>query len=219
MNVSFILWLQEEGWPLGLQPLNARIGLVRNRDFSGSVSFSTWITASPSSSCISSSDLDTESTGSFFHDKSITLGSLIGISSFLELSSRSTRRRTTETSRDQKKYSYNKSRPWLFSLCSKLNTDAVDSTNNGQSLGHFLEVERRSAATNNYTRNQTHAEHGPGDFSPVVMPTSEPNSLFVGDQIAPRSDADGRKSDRQLLEHGNGYGVTLLLSCCCRQLI
>ena len=52
--------MQEEGWPLGLQPLNARIGLVRNRDFSGSVSFSTLLTASPSSSSISSSDLDTE---------------------------------------------------------------------------------------------------------------------------------------------------------------
>ncbi|XWS59804.1 hypothetical protein CRYUN_Cryun08bG0153200 [Craigia yunnanensis] len=169
-----------------------KIGLVRNRDFSVSVSFCTLLTASPSSSSISSSYLDTESTGPFFHDKSITLGSLIGISSFLELSRKSTRR-TTETARDQKN-SY-KSRPWLFSLCSKLSTDAVD-TNNTQSLGHFLEVERRAASI--YKRNQTPTAYGPGDFSPVML-TSEPNSLFVGDQIAPR-----RKSDRELLEHGNG---------------
>ncbi|XVE96866.1 hypothetical protein REPUB_Repub02eG0260300 [Reevesia pubescens] len=212
---------REEGWPLGLQPLNARIGLVRNSDFSGSVSFSTLLTASPSSSSISSSDLDTESTGSFFHDKSITLGSLIGVSSFLELSRRSARRRTIETPRDQKN-NY-KSRPWLFSLCSKLSTDAVE-TNNAQSLGHFLEVERRISAANIYRRNQTPAAaYGPGDFSPLML-TSEPNSLFIGDQIAPRSNAalsveDGRKSDRELLEHRNGYGTPLFLSCLCGQLI
>ncbi|OMO97160.1 hypothetical protein COLO4_14818 [Corchorus olitorius] len=208
---------REEGWPLGLQPLNARIGLVRNRDFAGSASFSTLLTASPSSSSISSSDLDTESTGSFFHDKSITLGSLIGISSFLDLSRRSTRRRPTETLRDQKNY---KSRPWLFSLCSKLSTDAVD-TNNTQSLGQFLEVERmRAAGGNIYRRNQTPVPaSAPGDFQPVTL-ASEPNSLFVGDRIAPPSNAvDGLKSDRELLEHGNGYGVPLLLSCLCGQLI
>ncbi|KAK7271192.1 hypothetical protein RJT34_26886 [Clitoria ternatea] len=35
--------------------------------------------ASPSISSISSSDLDTESTGSFFHDRSTTLGTLMGV--------------------------------------------------------------------------------------------------------------------------------------------
>ncbi|XVF76628.1 hypothetical protein PTKIN_Ptkin13bG0281500 [Pterospermum kingtungense] len=203
----------EEGWPLGLQPLNARIGLVRrNHDISGSVSFTTLLTASPSSSTISSSDLDTQSTGSFFPDKSITLGSLIGISSFIEHSRRSTERRTTETSRDQKN-NY-KSRSWLFSLCSKLSADAVDTNNNAQSLGEpptFTEGTKPPAA------------YGPGDFSPVML-TSEPNSRFVGDRIAPRPNAAltagaGRKSDRELLEHGNGYGVPLLLSCLCGQLI
>ncbi|KAA8516437.1 hypothetical protein F0562_016730 [Nyssa sinensis] len=82
---------QEDGWPLGLQPLNVRVGLVRNRDVNGSVSFSTLLTGSPTSSTDSSSDLDTESTGSFFRDESITLGSLIGVSSILELSRRSIR--------------------------------------------------------------------------------------------------------------------------------
>ncbi|KAF2309113.1 hypothetical protein GH714_000692 [Hevea brasiliensis] len=34
---------------------------------------------SPNSSAVSSSDLDTESTGSFFHDRSTTLGTLMGV--------------------------------------------------------------------------------------------------------------------------------------------
>ncbi|KHN37133.1 hypothetical protein glysoja_046518 [Glycine soja] len=52
--------LQEEGWPLGLRLFNERIGLARNGDFSGSVSFSTMLTASPTRSTDSSSDLDTQ---------------------------------------------------------------------------------------------------------------------------------------------------------------
>ncbi|XP_010506189.1 PREDICTED: uncharacterized protein At3g17950 isoform X1 [Camelina sativa] len=38
------------------------------------------VPSSPTISSVSSSDLDTESTGSFFHDRSITLGTLIGFS-------------------------------------------------------------------------------------------------------------------------------------------
>ncbi|KAF4378645.1 hypothetical protein G4B88_031249 [Cannabis sativa] len=48
----------EEGWPLGLQPLNARVGLARNRDFSESISFNTLISGSPTCSTNSSSDDD-----------------------------------------------------------------------------------------------------------------------------------------------------------------
>ncbi|KAF2288691.1 hypothetical protein GH714_010587 [Hevea brasiliensis] len=209
--------LQEDGWPLGLRPLNARIGLVRNRDFNGSISFSTLLTGSPSSTADSSSDPDTESTGSFFHDKSITLGSLIGVSSILELSRRSTRRRrTAETLRDQKNC---KSKSWFFSLCSKLSTDAVNK-NNSPPLGHFLEAERRAA---NIHRSDSPMLYGPNDFSPV-RPNSDPNSLFIGGQVAPQSssslEADaGRRSNTELLEHGNGYGFPLLFSCLCGQLI
>ncbi|KAH9735869.1 peptide transporter family protein [Citrus sinensis] len=216
-NSSKFMAQQEDGWPLGLRPLNARVGLVRNRNLSGSVSFNTLLTGSPSSSTLSSSDLDTESTGSFFRDKSITLGSLIGVSNILELSRRSTRRRPTDTLRDQKNY---KPRPWLFSLCSKLTTDAVN-TNNTPSLGHFLEAERRAASI--YRRNHNPAIYGPNDFSPV-LPVTNPNPLFVGDRVAPHASpslsADGeRRSNRELLEHGDGYGAPLLLSCMCGQLI
>ncbi|KAG4978743.1 hypothetical protein JHK82_038027 [Glycine max] len=95
---------QDEGWPLGLlQPVNARIELVRNSENGGSISFNTLLTGSPSSSTDSSSDLDTESTGSFFPDQSITLGSLMGVSSIVELSRRSLRGTKAELLKSKKK--------------------------------------------------------------------------------------------------------------------
>ncbi|KAJ6363050.1 hypothetical protein OIU78_003269 [Salix suchowensis] len=140
---------QEDGWPLGLRPLNARVGLVRNRDVNGSVSFSTLLSASNSSSTDSSSDLDTESS------RQDQLGE-----------------RTTETSREQKNY---KSKPWLFSICSRLSPDVVSTNNNAPSLGHFLRVERRAAA-NIHRRGMI---YGPRDFSPN-LPDSGVNSQFNG---------------------------------------
>ncbi|KAJ8899815.1 hypothetical protein K2173_019516 [Erythroxylum novogranatense] len=159
----------EEGWPLGLRPVNARVGLVRNRDFNGSVSFSTLLTGSPTSSSDSSSDLDTESTGSFFHEKSITLGSLIGVSGILELSRTSRRGRTVETLKEQKNF---KSKPGLFSLCSRLSTDAIN-TSTTPSLGHFLEAERKAAS--GQRRNLIPTLYGP-NFLSRVLPTSGQNS-------------------------------------------
>ncbi|GMI79740.1 hypothetical protein HRI_001643300 [Hibiscus trionum] len=172
--------MQEQGWPLGLQPLNAAAARV---------SFSTLITASsPGSSCISSSDLDTQSTGSFFHDKSMTLGSLLGVSSFLELS----RRRTTQTWREQKNNykprSRTRTRTWFFSLCSRLSTDAVDTNIKSHSLAHFLQVESPNICTRNH---RTSVAFGPRDFSHRIESSA----------------GDGRKSD------GNRDGVPLLLSC------
>lgn len=201
---------QEDGWPLGLQPLNVRVGLVRNRDMNGSVSFNTLLTGSPTSSTDSSSDLDTESTGSFFHDRSITLGTLLGVSNILELSrpsSRGRRRRTiAESSKDNKKTYPSKPKTWLFSLCSKLNTDAVTINNNNNdtmapSLGHFLETERKAAII--YKRNQSPNLYGPDDFS---------NTLFVSDHVAPLPQCSAG------LEHGDGYGAPLLISCLCGHL-
>ncbi|MCL7029750.1 hypothetical protein MKW94_029394, partial [Papaver nudicaule] len=75
------------------------------------------------------------STGSFFHDKSITLGSLIGVSSILEFSRRSIRGGRAESMRK-------------------------NVTSPPPSLGHFLQVERKAA--NSYRRNQRPmpCEHG-----------------------------------------------------------
>ncbi|XP_057488360.1 uncharacterized protein At3g17950-like [Actinidia eriantha] len=211
---------QEEGWPLGLQPLNVRVGLVRNRDFFGSASFHTLLSGSPTSSTDSSSDLDTESTGSFFHDKSITLGSLMGVSSIVHLSRRSTRARRPETSGNKKIY---KSKAWCFSLCPRDSTDADQSVYNNNnniapSLGHFLEVERRDADE----RRRSHSPLlcGPDELG-LVQSDAEPNSLFVDGCIAPPprsspwfgSDAEGR--DNRGLEGGDGCGVPVLFSCMC----
>ncbi|KAG5017950.1 hypothetical protein JHK85_024086 [Glycine max] len=170
---------EEEGWPLGLRFLNSRIGLMRNG--SGSASFSTVLTTSHTPSTDSSSDLDTESTGSLFHDDSITLGSLIGISSFFELSRRSTRGRMVEPSKDNKRI--HKLKPWLFSLCSRLSTDAVIG-NDAPSLGHYLQAERRGAST--YRRNQFPTTYGPNGFSPIQDSTS----LLVGSQIDPNREME-----------------------------
>ncbi|OMO67758.1 hypothetical protein CCACVL1_20341 [Corchorus capsularis] len=224
---------QEEGWPLGLHPLNVRVGLAtRNPDnnYSGSISFNTVLTGSPSSSTDSSSDLDTESTGSFFHDKSITLGSLIGVSSILELSKRSVRGRKAESTTDKNRSNNNRSRNWLFSLCSKDTTDAdqhnVIANNNVPSLGHFLAVERRAASE--YRRNQSPSTiYGPDHELALAAQTNyESNSLFVNGRVAPpqtsschnNADAESRKNGGILDNAGDyGHGVPVLLSCVCGQ--
>lgn len=201
---------QEDGWPLGLQPLNLRAALLRNRELNASLSFNTLLTRSPVSSSDSSSDLDNQSTGSFFHDRSITLGSLIGVSNILELSRRSTRGRLPNPAIQNKK-NY-KSRTWFLSLCSWQNTDAVSMNT---SLGHFLETERRAAATN-YGRSNIPSPlaYGTNDFSQ----DSDSNPLFDGGRVAPPQSgswADERTLSRDFLSHANEDGTPLLLSCLC----
>lgn len=149
-------------------------------------------------------------TGSFFHDKSITLGSLIGISNILELSRRSARGRLPEpVIRNKKNY---KSRTWLLSLCSRQNTDAVSMNT---SLGHFLETERRAAATNYRRPNPSPLAYGADDFSH----DSDSNPLFDRGRVAPPQSgswADERTLSRDLLSHAsNEDGTPLLLSCLC----
>ncbi|CAH8269796.1 unnamed protein product [Arabidopsis lyrata] len=157
---------QEEGWPLGLRPVNARIGgLTRGAHHheqvsAGSISFTSLLSPSPSSH--SSSDLDSQSMESFFRDRSYTLGNLIGISSFLELSRRSNRTRNDQSTARNHQHQKNLKtyyKPWIFSICSKLSTNATvishnriinednDGRNNVQSLGHFLMVERRAVGS------------------------------------------------------------------------
>jgi hypothetical protein len=158
-----------------------------------------------------------QSTGSFFHDKSITLGSLIGVSTILEFSRRSIRGRKTEPLKE-KKQSSSKSRIWFFSLCLRDNsTDDAKRVKNPSSLGQFLAVERRAA--DDYRRNyQNPAITGPDEVLGLAQPFAEPNSLFVDGRIAPPqtgSDMERRKDGG--VEHGNGVGVPLLCSCMCGQ--
>ncbi|KAJ8452565.1 hypothetical protein Cgig2_004901 [Carnegiea gigantea] len=204
--------MQEEGWPLGLQPLNVRIGLGRARDYLGSMSFNTsMLTGSPTSSADSSSDLDTESTGSFFHDRSITLGSLLGVSSILELSRRSIRARRPEPLKVKK---HCKSKPWIFSLCSRDSIDVKSTPANTPSLGQFLAVERRTAISNESRRDPGTNTYVPDEVS-LAQPISQPNSLFVNGCIAPPQ----MSNENRGMEHGNhnGHGVPILFSCMCGQ--
>ncbi|KAL1368313.1 hypothetical protein HN51_022468 [Arachis hypogaea] len=215
---------QEEGWPLGLRLLNARIGMVRNGDISGSVSFTTMLTSSTTPSIDSSSDLDTqESTGTFFRDRSITLGSLIGISSFLTLSRRSatTTMEEPSSSNNKKKNHHKLMKPyWLFSLCSKLNTDAVilHSDADAPSLGQYLEAERRAAAaaatSNNQRRNQCQEMYVPNDFDTI----QDSNSLFHGEQVAvlsPDSMDEEEEANREWEQSNNRFGATIIFPCLC----
>lgn len=152
-----------------------------------------------------------QSTGSFFHDRSITLGNLIGINSILELSRRSIRgRKTDQICKDKSGNNNNnknstKFRLCFFSLCSRDSTDG-ENVNTPPSLGHFLAEERR-AAIDEYRRNPQ--IYGPDDeLAMAQQAATEPNSLFVNGQVAPPqsspwfdSDVDRRKP--------------LLFSCMC----
>ncbi|GMI99503.1 hypothetical protein like AT3G17950 [Hibiscus trionum] len=112
--------------------------------------------SSPTISSVSSSDLDTESTGSFFHDRSTTLGTLMGVS-FPAITFRAPSRHhretqpasagsTSETASKPKKRRAltaafgaerlgRRRRKW-WQIC-------MDVDSKPASLGEFLEVERR----------------------------------------------------------------------------
>ncbi|KAK7325004.1 hypothetical protein VNO77_29015 [Canavalia gladiata] len=219
---TFDQYVVDEGWPLGLQPLNSRIELVRNSDNGGSISFNTLLTGSPSSSTDSSSDLDTESTGSFFPDKSTTLGSLMGVSSIVELSRRSLRGTKIEAFKNKKKKLNFSS--WLFCLRSRSrNPEAENHKNNPPSLGQFLAVERR--ATNENRRTQNPLIYSPDDELALVEANlSEQNSLFMNGIIAPPHSLSPRQSigtERESMElgHGNKWfgSFAQLFSCVCGQ--
>lgn len=66
------------GWPLGLGIMNMRLRVLERLPASAAHPHSLHV-ASTSFSSFSSSNLDTESTASFFQDHSVSLGRLIGI--------------------------------------------------------------------------------------------------------------------------------------------
>ncbi|XP_052108323.1 uncharacterized protein LOC110274129 isoform X2 [Arachis duranensis] len=67
------------GWPLGLGFLNIKLRVTEAPAAAPVDPFSLKQIPSTSFSSFSSSNLDTESTASFFQDKSVSLGRLIGI--------------------------------------------------------------------------------------------------------------------------------------------
>ncbi|CAN6478232.1 unnamed protein product [Victoria cruziana] len=127
--------------------------------------------SSPTISSISSSDLDTESTGSFFHEKTTTLGTLMGVRPRLLSPSASSRSngnahnirqqqsntktgrgaspgRAAHTSHHSRR---RKGRTWWWRLCRDTthhphtgSPSRVPPGHSSRSLGDFLQVERRS---------------------------------------------------------------------------
>ncbi|XP_042001644.1 uncharacterized protein At3g17950-like [Salvia splendens] len=99
--------------------------------------------SSPTNSSLSSSDLDTESTGSFFHDRSTTLGTLMGVTvQAITFRATSQHRHQEIPGSDARRNKNNRAaaarqrRRW-WRLC----RDECDSRR--ASLGEYLEVERR----------------------------------------------------------------------------
>ncbi|KAK2371014.1 hypothetical protein QL285_084009 [Trifolium repens] len=194
---------QNEGWPLGLQPLNGR----RIGNNFGSMSFNTLLTGSPSSTN-PSSDLDTESTGSFFLDKSTTLGSLMGVNGIVELSRRSIREAKSEifkSKKDHNKY-------FNFSsclLCSRNKDHEVDNQKkNPPSLCQFLAIERR--ATNGINRRNHQSNHVfCHDDELNEINNAESNSL-----LSIRQSVETKRESIVLEQHKNGFGsIGELFSC------
>uniref|UniRef100_A0A0E0JQV2 Uncharacterized protein n=1 Tax=Oryza punctata TaxID=4537 RepID=A0A0E0JQV2_ORYPU len=131
----------QDGWPLGLGAMNARAGVTRSEDLSGSASFSTAFTSSHcASSSLSSCDFDAESAWSLSRrggGGGMTLASLIGLVDAME-SHRRRRRSARATSRS------GKIRALLLSLCLRSH---LENGRAAPSLGQFLEMERRASSS------------------------------------------------------------------------
>ncbi|KAF5200976.1 hypothetical protein FRX31_009440 [Thalictrum thalictroides] len=67
------------GWPLGLENMNLRLRVVESLQVAPSEIYHPYRVRSTSFSSFTSSDLDTESTKSFFNDGSVSLGRIIRI--------------------------------------------------------------------------------------------------------------------------------------------
>ncbi|XVF09444.1 hypothetical protein REPUB_Repub07fG0093100 [Reevesia pubescens] len=109
--------------------------------------------SSPTISSVSSSDLDTESTGSFFHDRSTTLGTLMGVS-FPAITFRAPSQHHRETQPTNAALSSTGSKPkkrrapaFLAERLGRRRRKWWQLCRDGDvkpaSLGEFLEVERR----------------------------------------------------------------------------
>ncbi|XP_031501549.1 uncharacterized protein At3g17950-like [Nymphaea colorata] len=169
---------QNDGWPLGLQPLHVRVRLMENRVLTEANAFNTLIAVSPSVSSRSSSDLDTVSTTSFLHEKSITLGNLIGLPRELEVSSARIDVQDVQSRRSHHKNS--RPRVWCC-LSSATGSHPLDHPSASQSLGHFLEVERAAARnrSQNLFINFMYEEF---TANPSIVGN---NPLFSGGQVLP----------------------------------
>ncbi|CAH8330409.1 unnamed protein product [Eruca vesicaria subsp. sativa] len=171
---------------------------------------------SPTISSVSSSDLDTESTGSFFHDRSITLGTLMGLSftttmpmiPFRASSQRHVSPSVTTsdaTSRNQRKRPPSNSserqrrRKW-WPFC----RDDDDGPGNGlqrgagdcsrrSSLGEYLEVERRFGDEGVYGSAEAELEGAVARFR-EQQPALVERALFADGRVLPPASAAGEST-------------------------
>jgi len=152
-----------------------------------------------------------QSTGSFFRDQSTTLGSLMGVSSIVEVSRRSLRETKTELLKSKKKLKF-----WSWCLCLGWRSTNCEGEN-APSLAQFLAVERRVANENR--RNQSlHFELALAETN-----IAERNSLFINGTIAPPHSISPTHSigtDRKNTEikHANNKAsgsLPQLFSCMC----
>lgn len=136
----------------GFQHSSLRVRVMENLRVAEPNYLDAMAVVSPSFSSHSSSDLDTESTGSFFYDKSITLGSLMGLKSDVGVSPRvvvhaqELTSREPEAPRSRQNTRSKKSKSW-WRLCR--DSDDCDCHRNiNPSLEQFLEEERRTTGSN-----------------------------------------------------------------------
>ncbi|CAN8269141.1 unnamed protein product [Cochlearia groenlandica] len=178
--------------------------------------FRNHVPSSPTISSFSSSDLDTESTGSFFHDRSITLGTLMGVNSFtstmpLPFIASSSRRHVSpsvsisrdlasETARrNQRKrppsnsVERNRRRKW-WRFCRDEDDDKDDGTHRGSgrsSLGEYLEVERRSGEETVSVYGSAEAElEGAVARYRNQQPAMVERALFADGRVLPPASAE-----------------------------
>ncbi|CAI8620051.1 unnamed protein product [Vicia faba] len=154
--------------------------------------------SSPTNSSISSSDLDTQSTGSFFHDRSTSLGTLMGVT-FPTITFRApphnadspsatptaveTSRRAVKSKRNAADFVVAKRRRKWWRFCS-------DGDSRSASLGEFLEVERRFGDAAFYG--------AAAELEGLVVDSPEQRNsgraLFADGRILPPSVVDERSS-------------------------
>ncbi|OIW16052.1 hypothetical protein TanjilG_04587 [Lupinus angustifolius] len=171
---------------------------------------------SPTISSISSSDLDTESTGSFFHDRSTTLGTLMGVNfpaiAFRAQSQhrdpRSAAAAAVSGSSGSRKKPVaavaERRRRW-WQMC---RDDDGDGDARPASLGEFLEVERRSGDVAFYG---TAAE-----LEGMVADHQQRNGgrvLFADGRVLPPSPADVDDGDTAAGSLCNRFPVSLAGIC------
>ncbi|RID80292.1 hypothetical protein BRARA_A02964 [Brassica rapa] len=187
---------------------------------------------SPTISSVSSSDLDTESTGSFFHDRSITLGTLMGFSFTATMpmmpfrassqrhvspsisvsrasSSNATRRNLRKRPPPNSSERHRRRKWWRF-----CRDDDDDDAGNGMhrgsgecrrsSLGEYLEVERRSGDEAVYGSAEAELEG-------VVARYREQQPAAVGERAL---FADGRVLPPASAEVVSGEGTEAVTALC-----